>query len=129
MSPELVTVEEYQYIFSLGSPDFQCVFAEFSPANQGRDTDACRVEPDEEESEEGGERGGEGELSVLGHQCAPLSLVEECRGSALIGLEMLAPVVLCHKEPAPVPTRGFGTQKSGFFACSSLAFYGTKLLA
>ena len=43
------------------------------------------------------------------------SLVEECRGSALIGRELhsVSPqALLCHKEPAGVsPTRGFGTQR------------------
>ena len=36
-------------------------------------------------------------------QCSPLSLVEECRGSALIGREdhgVAPPALLCHKEPA-----------------------------
>ena len=37
------------------------------------------------------------------HQPGPLSLVEECRGLALIGRELhsvAAPALLCHKEPA-----------------------------
>ena len=54
------------------SPDFQCVFAEFPPANQGRDTDTCCVEPDEEESQEGGEGSREWELPVLGDHHVPL---------------------------------------------------------
>ena len=36
-------------------------------------------------------------------QSSPLSLVEECRGSALIGREdhsVATPALLCHKEPA-----------------------------
>ena len=36
-------------------------------------------------------------------QCGPLSLVEECRGLALIGREdhsVAPPALLCHKEPA-----------------------------
>ena len=36
-------------------------------------------------------------------QSGPLSLVEECRGSALIGGEVQSvatPALLCHKEPA-----------------------------
>ena len=36
-------------------------------------------------------------------QCGPLSFVEECRGSALIGRELhsvATPALLCHKEPA-----------------------------
>ena len=36
-------------------------------------------------------------------QSGPLSLVEECRGSALIGRELhsvATPALLCHKEPA-----------------------------
>ena len=43
-------------------------------------------------------------------QCSPLSLVEECRGLALIGRELhsvATPALLCHKEPAQaskVPT-------------------------
>ena len=37
-------------------------------------------------------------------QSGPLLLVEECRGSALIGRELhsvAAPALLCHKESAP----------------------------
>ena len=37
------------------------------------------------------------------YQCGPLSLVEDCRGSALIGQEdhsVAPPALLCHKEPA-----------------------------
>ena len=36
-------------------------------------------------------------------QCSPLSLVEECRGFALIGRDVHSvapPALLCHKEPA-----------------------------
>ena len=36
-------------------------------------------------------------------QCSPLSLVEECQGSALIGRDLHSvapPALLCHKEPA-----------------------------
>ena len=43
-------------------------------------------------------------LSVCLIQCAPLSLVEIQRGSALIGRELhsgATPALLCHKEPAP----------------------------
>ena len=61
------------------SPDFQCVFAEFSPANQGRNTDACCVEPDKEERQEGGEGGGEGELPVLGDHHVALE-GQHCEG-------------------------------------------------
>ena len=38
-------------------------------------------------------------------QCSPLSLVEECRGLALIGREdhsVAPPALLFHKEPAPI---------------------------
>ena len=38
-----------------------------------------------------------------GDQAGPLSLVEECRGSALIGRDLhsdATPALLCHKEPA-----------------------------
>ena len=40
---------------------------------------------------------------VSHQQSSPLSLVEECRGSALIGRELhnvATPALLCHKEPA-----------------------------
>ena len=40
-------------------------------------------------------------LGLAVEQPGPLSLVEECRGSTLTGPEMLlAPALLCHKEPA-----------------------------
>ena len=50
-------------------------------------------------------------------------------------LVMLAPAVLCHKEPArasKAPRGGFGTQNTPigwYFACSSLVLYGIRLLA
>ena len=61
-------------------------------------------------------------------QPGPLSLVEECRGSALIGRELHSvalPALLCHKEPArasKAPSRG--TQRVS--ACSSLCLYGIR---
>ena len=42
-------------------------------------------------------------LYAAAYQPGPLSLVVECRGSALIGRELHSvapPALLCHKEPA-----------------------------
>ena len=44
--------------------------------------------------------GREEDQVVPGGQSGALSLVEECRGSALIGLEVHSVALLCHKEPA-----------------------------
>ena len=44
-----------------------------------------------------------GQVLNFPDQCSPLSLVEECRGSTLIGREdhsVATPALLCHKEPA-----------------------------
>ena len=71
-------VKDLYYTSQDLSPHFQSVLAELSPANQGRDADPCCVEPDKEESEEGGERGGERELSVLGHHHVPLEC-QDCQ--------------------------------------------------
>ena len=43
------------------------VLVKCSPAKEWRDADKEGVGPDEDQGEEGGERGGQGELSVLGH--------------------------------------------------------------
>ena len=65
-------------------------------------------------------------------QPGPLSLVQECRGLALIGRELHSvamPALLCHKEPALlgaleriIPPLEIG----GYFACSSLVLYGIR---
>ena len=42
---------------------------------------------------------------ILQYQFSPLSLVEECRGLALISREVHSvapPALLCHKEPKPL---------------------------
>ena len=60
-------------------------------------------------------------------QPGPLSLVEECRGSALIGRELHSvarPALLCHKEPArasKAPSRGLWMPE--------LVLYGIRELA
>ena len=54
------------------SPDLQAVLVECSPAQDRRDADKEGVGPDEEQGEEGGERGGQGELPVLGQHHVPL---------------------------------------------------------
>ena len=48
------------------------VLVECSPAQDRRDADKEGVGPDEDQGKEGGERGGQGELSVLGHHHVPL---------------------------------------------------------
>ena len=50
----------------------KAVLVKCSPAKEWGYTDQKGVGPDEDEGEEGGERGGQGELSVLGHHHVPL---------------------------------------------------------
>ena len=57
---------------SLHLPDMKTVLGKCSPAKEWRDADKEGVGPDEDQGEEGGERGGQGELSVLGHHHVPL---------------------------------------------------------
>ena len=53
-------------------PHIETVDVEWSPAYDGGDADWEGVGPDEDEGEEGGQRGGQGELSVPGHHHVPL---------------------------------------------------------
>ena len=70
------------------------------------------------------------------HQPGPLSLVQECRGLALIAPEMLLHQLsyaiknqlVASKSPKP-PIRGFGTQNipiGWYFARTSLVLYGIR---
>ena len=69
-------------------------------------------------------------------QCSPLSLVEECRGSALIGRELhdvALPALLCHKEPARSKQTPVGSLRSkapsrGLWM-PELVLYGIRELA
>ena len=67
------------------------------------------------------------------NQCSPLSLVEKCRGFALIALVERI-IVLLHQLSYAIknqlghrtpPTRGFGTQRTNR-SCSSLVLYGIR---
>ena len=61
-------------------------------------------------------------LPITLTQCSPLSLVQECRASALIGRELhsvATPALLCHKEPARA--------SKAYFVCPSLVLYGIRI--
>ena len=53
-------------------PDPEGVHVVLAPAHQWGHTDARRVQPDEEEGHQGGEGGGQGELSVPADHHVPL---------------------------------------------------------
>ena len=65
------------------------------------------------------------DATLTGLQCSTLSLVEECRGLALIGRELQSvatPALLCHKEPA----RRIQSPLLEALERSSLVLYGIK---
>ena len=57
----------------------KAVLVKCSPAKEWRDADKEGVGPDEDEGEEGGERGRKRELSVFGHHHVPLQ-GQHCQG-------------------------------------------------
>ena len=53
-------------------PDMEIVLVECSPSYEWGNTGQEGVDPDEDEGEQSGKRGGEGELPVFGHHHVPL---------------------------------------------------------